>query len=256
MGKQKTKQASKFWEMKMSANNNKSADIFIYGEITKYAWEEYGEVSSVNFKAELDELGDVEQINLYINSPGGSVFEAMAIMAMLQRHPAEITSHIDGLAASCASVLPMISKKIIMPANALMMIHHAWTFAMGNASDLRKAADDIERISQSMCQYYLDRAGDKMTAEQLNEMLKEDTWLTAQQCLDYGLVDEVTVSIQAVAYAFDNEWAERYDNVPKQLQQSQPSPVMSAEEKAMRQKIKEEAEANIAHRNLILGGIL
>ncbi|MEK4024474.1 head maturation protease, ClpP-related [Sporosarcina sp. FSL W7-1283] len=252
----KKKKPNKFWDMKMSATDNKSADIFIYGEITKYAWEEYGEVSSISFKNELDELGDVAQINLYINSPGGSVFETMAIIAMLERHPADIISHIDGLAASCASVLPMISKQVIMPANALMMIHHAWTYASGNAAVLRKIADEIERISQSMCQYYLERAGDKLSADQLNEMLKEDTWLTAQQCLEYGLVDVVSESNQAVAYAFDDEWAKRYDNIPKQLQQSQPSPTMSADEMVLRQKIREEAEANIAYHDSILGGIL
>lgn len=180
----------------------------------------------------------------------------MAIIAMLERHPADIISHIDGLAASCASVLPMISKQVIMPANALMMIHHAWTYASGNAAVLRKIADEIERISQSMCQYYLERAGDKLSADQLNEMLKEDTWLTAQQCLEYGLVDVVSESNQAVAYAFDDEWAKRYDNIPKQLQQSQPSPTMSADEMVLRQKIREEAEANIAYHDSILGGIL
>lgn len=253
MGKRNNK---KFWEMKMSANNNKSADIFIYGEITKYAWEEIGEVSSITFKKELDELGEgVEQINLYINSPGGSVFETMAIIAMLDRHPADIISHVDGIAASCASVLPMISKQIIMPANSLMMIHHAWTWAIGNAKQLRKEADDVERISQSMCQYYLDRAGDKLSKEKLDEMLQEDTWLTADQCLELGLCDVVTESNQAVAYAFDDEWARRYKNVPKQLQQSQPSPVMSAEEKAIRQRIAEDSKTNLVYLNTILGGI-
>lgn len=244
--------------MKASADG-KTADVFIYGEITKYAWEEYGEVSSITFKEELDELGDdVEMINLYINSPGGSVFEAMAIMAMLQRHPARIISHIDGLAASCASVIPMISDEIRMPANALMMIHHAWTFAWGNAAELRKSADEIERISQSMIQYYLDRAGDKLSESKLNEMLEEDTWLTAEEALNYGLCDVVEESIQAVAYAFDADWAEKYSNVPKQLinDKQQSTPTISAEEMAMRQKIKEESEANLAYHNTILGGIL
>ncbi len=126
--------------MKASANG-KTADVFIYGEITKYAWEEYGEVSSITFKNELDELGDdIETINLYINSPGGSVFETMAIIAMLQRHQAKVISYIDGIGASCASVLPMISDKIIMYANSMMMIHNAWTYASGNANQLRKAS--------------------------------------------------------------------------------------------------------------------
>ncbi|WP_051759043.1 head maturation protease, ClpP-related [Bacillus manliponensis] len=240
----------------MSANKN-TADIFIYGEITKYAWEDYGEVSSIIFKNELEALGDgIETINLYINSPGGSVFEAMAMISMLQRHPADIISHIDGVAASCASVLPMISKRIIMPSNSLMMIHHAMTGAWGNAKQLRKAADDVERISKAMCQYYLDRAGDKMSEETLSEMLEEDTWLTAEQCLELGLCDEIVEANQAVAYAFDDKWAKQYQNVPKQLLHLQSStPTMSVDEKALREKIAEEAKANAEYINTILGGI-
>lgn len=247
------KQLQKFFQMKASTDG-KSADVFIYGEITKYAWEEYGEVSSITFKNELDSLGDgIETINLYINSPGGSVFEAMAIIAMLQRHPADIIAHIDGLAASCASVLPMISKRIIMPSNALMMIHHAMTGAWGNAKQLRKAADDVERISKAMCQHYLDRAGDKMSEEQLYEMLEEDKWLTAEQCLELGLCDEIVEANQAVAYAFDEKWAKQYRNVPQQLLQSKPStPVMSAGEKALREKILADSKANLTYLETIL----
>ncbi|MGF0471159.1 head maturation protease, ClpP-related [Lysinibacillus fusiformis] len=247
------KQQQKFFQMKASTDG-KSADVFIYGEITKYAWEEYGEVSSISFKNELDSLGDgIETINLYINSPGGSVFEAMAIIAMLQRHPADIISHIDGLAASCASVLPMISKRIIMPSNALMMIHHAMSGAWGNAKQLRKAADDVERISKAMCQHYLDRAGEKMTEEQLYEMLEEDKWLTAEQCLELGLCDEIVEANQAVAYAFDEKWAKQYQNVPQQLLLSQQStPAMSVEEKALREKIIADSKANLIYLNTIL----
>lgn len=252
----KTKQ-NKFFNMKASADG-KSADVFIYGEITKYAWEEFGEVSSITFKNELDELGDIDTIHLYINSPGGSVFEAMAIIAMLNRHPARIISHIDGLAASCASVIPMISDEIRMPSNSLMMIHHAWTYAVGNAASLRKSADDIERISQSMIQYYLDRAGDKLDADTLNEMLEEDTWLTAEQAFNYGLCDVIEDANQAVAYAFDDGWAKQYENVPEQLmRQKEPIPPLhiSVEEMALRQQIKEEAEASHAYHKTILGGI-
>ncbi|EJR76688.1 ATP-dependent Clp protease, proteolytic subunit ClpP [Bacillus cereus VD156] len=239
---------NKFFQMKASANG-KTADVFIYGEITKYAWEEYGEVSSITFKNELEALGDgIETINLYINSPGGSVFEAMAIIAMLKRHPADIISHIDGVAASCASVLPMISKRIIMPNNSLMMIHHAMTGAWGNAKKLRKAADDVERISQAMCQYYLDRSGEKMSEEMLYEMLEEDTWLTAEQCLELGLCDEIIEANQAVAYAFDDKWAKQYQNVPQQLMQMQADKsIMSIEEKELREKIIADSKANLAY---------
>lgn len=246
-----------FFQMKASADG-KSADVFIYGEITKYAWEEYGEVSSISFKNELDAMGDdIEVINLYINSPGGSVFEAMAIIAMLQRHPADIISHIDGVAASCASVLPMISKRIIMPANALMMIHHAMTGAWGNAKQLRKSADDVERISKAMCQHYLDRAGDKMTEEKLYEMLEEDKWLTAEQCLEFGLCDEVIEANQAIGYSFNEEWAKKYKNVPQQLLQPQQiasstPTTMSVEEKDLREQILADSKANLTYLETIL----
>src|SRR5690625_3292348 len=95
------KQKNKFFKMKASADV-KSVDVYIYGEITKYAWEEYGEHSAQTFKNELDELGDVENINLYINTPGGSVFEGITIHNMLKRHKAKITAHVDALAASIA----------------------------------------------------------------------------------------------------------------------------------------------------------
>lgn len=238
--------------MKASADN-KSADVFIYGEITKYAWEEYGEVSSITFKNELDALGEgIETINLYINSPGGSVFETMAIIAMLQRHPAEIISHIDALAASCASVLPMISKRIIMYNNSMMMIHNAWTYAWGNANELRKAADDIERINQSMIQFYLDRAGDKLDADTLKQLLDAETWLTAEEAMNYGLCDEI-ISANNAAACIDEKWSKKYQNVPSQLlQPQQVMPVMSAEEKALREKILADSKANLTYLNTIL----
>lgn len=238
----------------MSANNPNSADIFIYGEITKYAWEEYGEHSAITFKNELDQLGDdVEIINLYINSPGGSVFETKAIIAMLQRHKARIISHIDGLAASCASVIPMISDEIRMPSNAMMMIHNAWTYASGNAEQLRKAADDLERINQSMIQYYLDRAGDKLDSDTLKELLDAETWLSADEALSYGLCD-VVEEANNVAASISDELFQKYKNVPKQLN-SQPENSISAEEMSERQRISEESKANLSYLNTILGGI-
>ncbi|MFA2809337.1 head maturation protease, ClpP-related [Bacillus mycoides] len=243
---------NKFFQMKASANG-KTADVFIYGEITKYAWEEYGEVSSITFKNELDELGDgIETINLYINSPGGSVFETMAIIAMLQRHPAKVISYIDGIGASCASVLPMISDKIIMYANSMLMIHNAWTYASGNADQLRKAADDIERINQSMVQHYLTRAGDKLDTDVLKQLLDAETWLSAEEAMGHGLCDEIIPANNAAA-CLDEKWVKEYKNVPQQLVNTQAN--ISPNEMLERQKIAEEAKANADYINTILGGI-
>ncbi|PHG02569.1 Clp protease ClpP [Bacillus toyonensis] len=243
---------NKFFQMKASANG-KTADVFIYGEITKYAWEEYGEVSSITFKNELDELGDgIETINLYINSPGGSVFETMAIIAMLQRHPAKVISYIDGIGASCASVLPMISDKIIMYANSMLMVHNAWTYASGNADQLRKAADDIERINQSMVQHYLTRAADKLDADILKQLLDAETWLSAEEAMEYGLCDEVIPANNAAA-CLDEKWMKEYKNIPQQLVNIQAN--ISPNEMLERQKIAEAAKANADYINTILGGI-
>lgn len=236
----------------MSASENE-ADIFIYGEITKYAWEEYGEVSSITFKNELDELGEVENINLYINSPGGSVFEGLAIYNMLKRHQARITVYIDALAASVASVIAMAGNNIYMPENSLMMVHNAWTWAKGNAEQLRKAADDLDRINQSAIQTYLQKAGDKLDEETLKELLDAETWLSAEDAYKYGLCDEVLEANQAAA-CVSNELFQSYKNVPKQLLEKRISSI-TANEMAIRQRIAEEAKANSAYIKTILGGI-
>ncbi|MBS4198610.1 Clp protease ClpP [Bacillus sp. FJAT-49732] len=238
--------------MKFSADG-KSGDIFIYGEITKYAWEDYGEKSAKIFKQELDDLGDVETINLYVNSPGGSVFEGIAIHNMLKRHSARVIAYVDALAASIASVIIMAADEIRMYENSMLMIHNPWTFAIGNAADLRKEADDLDRIGESAIRSYLTKAGDKLQEDKLREMLDAETWLSADEAYEYGLCDvveganEMAASISADLFA-------KYKNVPKQLFEKVNQSI-SATEMALRQKIAEEAKANSAYLNTILGGI-
>ena len=239
---------NKFFHIK--AKNNTEADIYIYGEITKYAFEEYGEVSSITFKNELNALGEeINKINLYINSPGGSVFEGMAIMAMLQRHPAPIHAFIDGVAASCASVIPMIADKITAYENSMFMIHHAWTFTHGNANELRKAADDLERINESMIQFYLKKAGDKLDEAKLKEMLDAETWLSATEAFRYGLCDEVIEANQAVA-KLEGKWMNQYKNIPNIFKNQEP--VLS---KSERKRISDEAKAGFLYIQSKLGGL-
>lgn len=238
--------------MKLSADG-KSGDIFIYGEITKYAWEELGEHSAQTFKNELDELGDVENINLYVNSPGGSVFEGITIHNMLKRHDAKITAYVDALAASIASVIIMSADEIRMPSNSMLMIHNPWTFAIGNAIELRKQADDLDRIAESAVQTYLAKTGDKLEESKLKEMLDAETWLSADEAFEYGLCDVVEES-NDMAASINDEYMNRYKNVPKQLQK-EPTQVISAEEKALRQKIADEAKASEEYTKTILGGI-
>ncbi|MBH8609458.1 head maturation protease, ClpP-related, partial [Thermoactinomyces sp. CICC 10521] len=173
-------QQTKFWEIKLSAEDSKTADIFIYGDIVSSQWYEE-DPTALSFKNDLDAAGDVSTINLYINSPGGNVFEGVAIYNMLKRHKAQINVYVDALAASIASVIAMAGDTVHMPKNSMLMIHNPWSFAVGNAAELRKIADDLDRIGQSIKQTYLQKAGSKLTDEKLQEMLDAETWLSADE---------------------------------------------------------------------------
>lgn len=246
------KKHNKFFEMKASADG-KTGDVFLYGEITKYAWEDEGEHSAQTFKNELDSLGSVETINLYCNSPGGSVFEGITIHNMLKRHNARVIAHVDALAASIASVIIMAADEIIMPSNSMLMIHNPWSVVMGNATELRKQADDLDRIGESAITSYLDKAGDKLDDSKLREMLDAETWLSADEAFEYGLCD-VVESANDMAACISEKYMNRYRNVPNQLKEESKN-VITLEEKELRQKIADEAKASEEYTKTILGGI-
>ena len=183
----------KLWELKQSANEN-TLDLYIYGDVEGdyYDWWEgwiQSETSAKSFRDELAKWPNATQINLFINSYGGSVFEGTAIYSQLVRHPAKKTAYIDGFACSIASVIAMACDEIIMPRNTMMMIHNMWMGVYGNAAELRKAADDLDTINAAGRQAYLSKAGDKLTEERLTEMMDAETWLTAAECIEYGLAD-------------------------------------------------------------------
>jgi ATP-dependent Clp protease protease subunit len=257
MNKLRTAQKNKYWEIKMSAGSGNTADIFIYGDIVSYQWDET-DTSASSFKQDLDALGDVSTINLHINSPGGSVFEGIAIHNMLKRHQAKINVYVDALAASIASVIAMAGDTIYMPKNSMLMIHNPWTIAMGNAAELRKVADDLDRIANSSKQTYLQKAGDKLTEEKLQEMLDAETWLSADEALEYGLCDVVEEANQMAA-SINFDLLQKYKNVPENLlnmAQNQPKSAVSDDEMAKRKRIAEEAKANLAYLDTILGGLV
>ncbi|MFC0853118.1 head maturation protease, ClpP-related [Halalkalibacter oceani] len=239
--------------MKMSADG-KSGDIFIYGEITKYAWEELGEKSAKVFQQELADLGEVETINLYVNSPGGSVFEGLAIGNQLKRHKARVIAHVDALAASVASVIIMSADEIRMYENSMLMIHNPWDFVIGNAAELRKAADDLDRIGESAKLDYLSKAGDKLTEEKLIELLDAETWLSANEAYQYGLCDVVLEANNAAASISDKLFA-KYKNVPKQLLEDDNFHQLSAEELEQRKRIAEQSKLNASYIGDLLGGM-
>lgn len=182
--------------IKQAAQPN-TMDLYIYDDVEGdstdwWTGETIESQTSANYiKSQLDAAGDIKNINLYINSYGGSVKEGLAIYNQLKRHPAQKTAYIDGFACSIASVIAMAADKVIMGPNTLMMIHHASMCAYGNAEELRKAANDVEIIDGASCSSYLAKAGDKLDEDTLKQLLDNQTWLNAQQCLQYGLADEI-----------------------------------------------------------------
>lgn len=191
-------------QFKLGAQMKKDGDldIYLYGEVESgyYDWwtSEYheSETSAEYFKRILfDENPTVKTINLFINSIGGSVYEGTAIANMLRRHPATVNVTVDGVAYSVASVIAMAGDYVTMPRNAMMMIHNATVGAWGNANDLRAVADYLDKTMEASRTIYLDKAGDKLTDEQLIELLDAETFLTAEECLEYGFCDEIAGSV-------------------------------------------------------------
>lgn len=221
---------------------NALADMYIDGEIVTDEYED-SDTSAAGFRDALKSMGDVKTINLHINSPGGSVFEGIAIYNMLKQNKAKVNVYVDGLAASIASVVAMSGDTIFMPSNAMMMIHNPWTYAVGNANELRKQADDLDQITKSSVQTYLSKAGDKLDKETLKQLMDDETWLTAQQALDYGLADEIMEPNKAAA-SIDKHFAQRYQHVPEQLIKNSAQPTQNELDEQKRQKIRETALAN------------
>ena len=187
---------ARLWELKQAAEAG-VLELYIYGDVEAetFNWEawryETSENSAQHFREELAKYPNASEIRIYINSYGGSVFEGTAIYNQLKRHPAHKTVYVDGFACSIASVIAMAGDEVVMPRNTMMMIHNMWSCVCGNAAELRKAADDLDIINDAGRQAYLAKAGDKLTEEKLAEMMDAETWLTAAQCVEYGLADRL-----------------------------------------------------------------
>lgn len=195
-----------WFRMKASANNE--ADIYIYDEIG------YWGVTAKQFVNDLKALGDVSHINLHINSPGGDVFDGIAIFNALKHHGAAITVHIDGLAASMASVIAMVGNPVIMPENTMMMIHKPWGFAGGDANDMRDYADLLDKVESVLIPAYAAKTG--KTSDEIAAMLEDETWLDGAECLAMGFADQVIPSLQVMA-CIHSKRIEEFEKMPNSI---------------------------------------
>ena len=167
-----------------------SAAIYIYDVIGCQCWyDDACQCSSANNLVQ-DLAGlKVDDLHIHINSPGGEVDDGIAIYNAIRRHPANVTVHIDGLAASAASFIAMAGDTVLVSRNAQVMIHDALTFAFGNEAELRKSADLLGRYSDNIADIYAQQAGG--TVESWREVMRAETWYTGVEAVEAGLADAV-----------------------------------------------------------------
>lgn len=173
-----------------SSEDKKEYTLYIYGPIGDFL---FSDNSAGRIRRSLQDI-DAEKIHVHINSPGGSAFDGVAIMNLLKNHKAEIIVHVDGMAASAASVIAMAGDQVIMPENTMMMIHRAATFEFGNAKVFEKTAKDLKKIDSALAASYRKRfVGEQAELEQL---LDDETFLTADEAVAFGFADTVEDEIE------------------------------------------------------------
>ena len=182
--------AGKFYQI---TTNERTADIDIYGNITSHPYDWWtGEktgVSAKSFREELEGL-DVDTINVYINSYGGEVAEALAIYSQLKRHPATVNTYCDGFACSAATIIFAAGDNRTVGSIALLMIHNCMSYVgYANSEELRKAAEDNDKINQSSIEAY--KKITNLSEEEIKNLMDKETWLTAQECLEYGFATAI-----------------------------------------------------------------
>jgi ATP-dependent Clp protease protease subunit len=185
----------KWYEITNKAND--TAEIWIYDQIGEGFFTGDG-ITAKGFQKDLEKV-NAKNIALHINSCGGEVFDGLTIYNLLKNHPAKITTYIDGLAASIASVIALAGDTVYMAENALYMIHNPWGMAVGDSNEMRKTADLLDKVRGSLLSTYADKSG--LDTEKLTELLDAETWMTAQEAFDFGFIDEIEGKIDLAACA-------------------------------------------------------
>lgn len=185
------------FEMKVNPETEGSADLYIFDNVGESWKDNDSNISTAKaFKKALDKAGNIKTLNIHVNSCGGYCDEGVAIYSMLKSHSAVKNAYVDGYACSIASLIVAACDKVHMSKPACMQIHNAITYAYGNAKVLRAQADILDKITEGIKDAYLDRAGDKLTAAKLTELMDgkdgDGTMLTAKECLQYGFCDVIT----------------------------------------------------------------
>ncbi|HOD98929.1 MAG TPA: Clp protease ClpP [Syntrophales bacterium] len=219
----------KWYEIKNKADK---AEVWIYEEIGEDFWTGGG-VTAKNFQKELSAI-KAGQIDLHINSPGGAVFDGITIYNLIKQHPANVTTYIDGIAASIASVIALAGDKIVMAENALYMIHNPSGMVMGTAKDMRTFADTLDKVGGTMVTAYTGKTG--KDADIIKALLDAETWFTADEAKEMGFVDEISGEMDmAACVKFAPVMAKAgFKHIPETITGKKEPPDVKSAEKALR----------------------
>lgn len=205
-----------FLQVKNETDTN--AELYFYGDIVADSWSAWQDEDQYP-EAIRDFLKGVEgkDLDIFINSGGGSVFAGIAIYNMLKRHNGFKTVHVDGLAASIASVIALAGDRIIVPKTSMIMVHKPWQFTFGgyNAPELRKMADDLDNVEKVIMNVYAENLKEGVDIETIQELVDNETWLTGEEAAEYFNIEVIEEESKIAACA--SEYFKNYKNVPKNL---------------------------------------
>lgn len=209
-------------ENKASPNE---ATVYIYDEISWFG------ISAEQFIKDFNAL-DSKTINIRFNSPGGSVFDGTAIFNAIKQHKSKTISHIDGLAASIASVIALAADEVRMAENAFMMMHEPWSIVIGNAEIMREEADLLDKVGGVIAKTYVDKTG--KDEKEIKNLMSKETWMTAEEALEMGFIDTISQTSEdekAKATLFD---LSVFANVPDKLKHAEKKATRKDMERALR----------------------
>ena len=209
--------------IKMKAG--KEAEICLYDVI-----DQWGGISAKDFRRELAAAGDVDVIHCRINSPGGSVWDGLAIHNTLKAHKAKVIVHVDGVAASMASIVAMAGDEIEMPANAFLMLHNPSDIAAGDAEEIRKTANLLDQVKDQLAGIYAGRCG--KSVDEIGKLMDAETWLDGKTAVEMGLATKCLEPL-ATAASIDKGRLANYRNLPATLTSSAAPPLPKPGAKTM-----------------------
>ncbi|MEY8001603.1 head maturation protease, ClpP-related [Clostridium sp. Mt-5] len=220
--KDKTGKIKNVGKMQIKNQDTPNPELYFYGDIVGSSWDAWQseDMCPQDVQDFLSQLEGTKNLDIYINSGGGDVFGGLAIYNMLKRNTANKTVHVDGLAASIASVIALAGDTIIIPSTAQFMVHNPWSICIGNANDMRKLADDLDTCNKSILAVYQENLKDGVNINTIQGLMDNETWMTGKEAAQYF---NIQVEENAnVAACTNSEFFSRYKNVPENLIKQEP----------------------------------